>query len=143
MWADYVIKELCRQFVSLKSCAGSLYHQRVVQTVYIINELCWQFISLKSCVGSLHHFKSCAGRLYHEMENTLKERHSLHCMKWMECCCFDFCCFGGSVLFIFSSYKLLVIWFKYGSIHVCKCDGQFNPLRKENKPRKITNNNTN
>ena len=45
-------------YISLKSCAGSLYHQRVVQAVYFINlikELCGQFISLKSCVGSLFH----------------------------------------------------------------------------------------
>ena len=42
-------------YISLKSCAGSLYHQRVVQAVYFIKELCGQFISLKSCVGSLFH----------------------------------------------------------------------------------------
>ena len=102
---------MCRQFISLKSCAGSLHHQRVVQAFYIIKELCGQFISLKSCVGSLHNFKSCAGRLYYERGNTLKERHSLHCMKWMECCCFYFCCFccvGGSVLLIFFSYNYLL-----------------------------------
>ena len=37
------------------SCAGSLYHQRVVPAVYIIKELCRQFISSKSCAGSLYH----------------------------------------------------------------------------------------